>query len=217
MICLVSDRRRLSSKDDALDRLVEIVGAAARAGVDLIQIRERDLSAAGLTALVRRCVAAVDGTRSKVLVNDRADVALAAGAHGVHLRADSVPASSVARLLAREALVGRSVHSLEEAVASGREGCVDYLVLGTMFQTSSKEASQRLATLEELAHLAIGIPVLAIGGMTVERAAVVSRAGAAGIAGIGLFIPPDHEDPDRYFQTLVAALRRAFDTCEAVS
>jgi thiamine-phosphate pyrophosphorylase len=217
MICLVSDRRRLSAKPDAVDRLVEIVGAAARAGVDLIQIRERDLSAAGLTALVQRCVAAVDGTSSKVLVNDRADVALAAGAHGVHLRADSMPASAVRRLLASEALVGRSVHSLEEAAASRCEGRVDYLVFGTMFQTSSKEASQRLATIEELAHLKIGIPVLAIGGMTVERAAVVSRAGAAGIAGIGLFIPPDHEDPDRYFQTLVAALRRAFDTGEAVS
>ena len=97
MICLVTDRRRLSIAADDIDRLVDLVAAAARAGIDLIQIRERDLDARQLAALVRRCVDAVEGTGTKVLVNDRADVAIAAGAHGVHLRGDSIAAPAVRR------------------------------------------------------------------------------------------------------------------------
>ena len=99
MICLVTDRRRLSTGEDAADRLVDLVAAAARAGIDLIQIRERDLDARRLVALVKRCVAAARGTSTKVLVNDRADVADAAGAHGVHLRGDSIAATAIRSLL----------------------------------------------------------------------------------------------------------------------
>jgi thiamine-phosphate pyrophosphorylase len=222
MICLVSDRLRLSSGSDAIDRLVEVVGSAARAGIHLIQIRERDLPAVEQQSLVRRCVAAVDGTLSKIVVNDRADVALVSGAHGVHLRADSLPVTGVRTLLPPEAVVGRSVHSVAEAVSVTRTGSVDYLIFGTMFPTQSKRGEHRLATADELALACqsvagpnAGIPVLAIGGITVERAAAVARAGAAGIAAIGLFVPPPNQNLDRFFQTLVADLQRAFDTYRA--
>ena len=235
MICLVSDRRRLSTGADDVDRLVDLVAAAARAGVDLIQIRERDLDARRLAALVRRCVASAAGTSTKVLVNDRADVAMAAGAHGVHLRGDSCPAAAVRSLLGGGALIGRSVHSAPEAAAVSQAGGVDYLIFGALYQTSSKDAGHPVATLDELsaacraaaalkagttpvrsAHF-VGVPVLAIGGITTERAGDVARAGAAGIAGIGLFVPPAGTSADRHLQSTVAALRRAFDTCEAVS
>src|SRR5688572_7868800 len=88
--CMITDRSRLGAGWE--DALVARVAAAARDGVDLVQVRERDLDARVLTRVVERCVAAVARTRTRVLVNDRVDVALAAGAHGVHLRGDSMPA-----------------------------------------------------------------------------------------------------------------------------
>ncbi len=219
MICLVTDRRRLSAGPEAIDRVVDLVAAAVRAGIDLIQVRERDLDARALVALVRRCVAAAEGTTTRVVVNDRADVAVAAGAPGVHLRHDSIEVSAARLLLGGRALIGRSVHGADEAGTAWRGG-VDYLVFGTMYGTSSKDAGHPVATLDELRSVcrsAAGIPVLAIGGVTVQRAAEVARAGAAGIAGIGLFVPPAGTSTDRHLQTVVVELRRAFDTCEAVT
>ena len=220
MICMVTDRRRLASGGDAIDRLVELVGAAGRAGIDQVQVRERDLDARHLVELVRRCVAAVEGTRTKVVVNDRVDVSVAAGAAGVHLRSDSIDAAATRSLLGGGALVGRSVHHREEAAAVAAAGGVDYLIFGTLHQTASKEAGHPVATLDALGatcRAAAGIPVLGIGGMTVERAADAARAGASGIAGIRLFVPPAGESADKHVQMIVAGLRRAFDTCETVS
>lgn len=218
MICLVTDRRRLSAGHDAADRLVELVAAAAHAGVDLIQVRERDLDARDLIALVRRCLDAARRTTTKVLVNDRTDVAIAAGAHGVHLRGDSIDTTAARALLPPGALVGRSVHTVEEAAAASRAGGLDYLILGTLFPTSSKDSTRRLTTLDELsaASRATAVPVLAIGGMTVERASAAVRAGASGVAGVGLFVPPDGRPWPPHLQAIVADLRRAFDTCGAV-
>ena len=221
MICLVTDCRRVSAGPDATARLVELVASAARAGVDLIQVRERDLDTRSLLALVRQCLDAAQGTGARVLVNDRADVALAAGAQGVHLRSDSISAAKVRTLLPDGAIVGRSIHSAEEAEAAAREGATDYLIFGTLFETASKSPYPRLATLDELTEVcraAAGLPVLAIGGMNIDRAALVRRAGAAGVAGIGLFIPPDAtREPDRHLHDLVVGVRRSFDTFQAVS
>jgi thiamine-phosphate pyrophosphorylase len=218
MICLVTDRRCLGDDPRAADRLVDVVAAAAQAGVDLIQIRERDLETRDLVALVRRCVDAVRGTAAKVLVNDRVDVALASGALGVHLRSDSIDAPAVRQILPAGALIGRSVHGAEEAVAVSQLGGVDYLILGTVFQTESKSSAQRHLSLEELstARRLVPIPILAIGGMTVERAPAIVRAGAAGIAAIRVFVPPAGEPPSRHIRSVVSHLRRAFDTCGAV-
>ena len=123
LICLVTDRHRLSPHADrtqALDRLVQLARAAAHAGVDLIQIRENDLTARDLAGLVELCVAVAEGTPSKIVVNDRLDVALAEGAGGVHLRADSIEAGSVRCLVPREFVVGRSVHGAAEAAEVAR-------------------------------------------------------------------------------------------------
>ena len=220
MICLVTDRMRLSSGADNVDRLVDLVGAAAGAQIDLVQVRERDLDTRALVALVGRCVRAVEGSRTKVVVNDRADAVVAAGAHGVHLRADSIEASAVRRLLGSEAIVGRSVHTAAEAAAmADADSGIDYLVFGTLYATPSKEAGHRVATFDDLrlaCRVAAGVPVLAIGGLTVDRAADVARAGAAGVAGIGLFIPPPGVSADRHLEAIAEALRRTFDTCGAV-
>jgi thiamine-phosphate pyrophosphorylase len=218
MICLITDRSRLSSGDDAADRLVGLVEAAAAAGVDVIQVRERDLDARPLTVLVERCVEAVRGTAARVVVNDRADVALAAGAHGVHLRSDSAAADRIRPLLAPDALVGRSVHTAERAAEACRVGGIDYLILGTLYATSSKDSSHRLTSVDELSAACrlSTVPVLAIGGITVETSRRVAAAGASGIAAIGMFIPPSGRGLEHHVRSVVAELRRTFDTCKAV-
>lgn len=163
---------------------------AVDAGVDVLQIRERDLEAGDLARLCADFLAIVRGTRSRVVVNDRVDVALACGAHGVHLRGDSMP-PAVARVMApRGFLIGRSVHSLEEA--EGVAGSVDYLIAGTVWPTASKpdlESRKLLGAdgLSRLAHQAT-VPVLAIGGISIDRIGAVARSGAAGVAAVGLFV-----------------------------
>lgn len=202
---MVSDRRRFGDRGE--DALVERVAAAAHAGIDLVQIRERDLDARDLCRLVTRCVRAAHGTHTRVLVNDRVDVALAAGAHGVHLRGDSVPAARVREIVPRGFLVGRSVHDAQEAAAIATDGGVDYLLFGTVFATTSKPGV-RAAGVEGLtdAAAASAVPVLAIGGITPQSVRRLGRSGAAGIAAIGLFadVTPD-KLPD-----IVAQVSRAF-------
>ena len=202
-LCLVSDRRAIGERP-----LVALIGEAARAGVDLIQIREPDLDDRALVTLARAAVAAVRGTPARVIVNDRADVALAAGAAGVHLRGDSMPAGRVRAMTGPGFLVGRSVHDEGEAAAVDAEGACDYLIFGTVFPSSSKPPEHRAAGLEALGRVCARVDarVLAIGGIPIDRAPEAARAGAAGIAAIQLFATAAdlHE--------IVRALRRAFDT-----
>ena len=206
---MITDRRR--SGADWERALVDRVAAAARAGVHLVQIREHDLDGRALTRLVERCLLAVRGTAARIVVNDRLDVALAAGAHGVHLRGDSVPGLRVRAIISRPFVVGRSVHAREEAerVADG----LDYLVYGSVFDTSSKPGAVAAGTrgLAEVAG-ATTRPVLAVGGMTTERASEVARAGAAGFAAIGLFA----DCPVDALQVIVRTASMAFDTLGGV-
>jgi thiamine-phosphate pyrophosphorylase len=188
--------------------LIALIGDAARAGVDLIQIRERDLSDRALVALTREAIAAVHGTAARILVNDRPDIALAAGAAGVHLRGDSSPASGVRTMAPGGFVIGRSVHTEDEAAAAELEGGCDYLMFGTVFPSTSKPPNHRSAGLDALGRACsrVRLPVLAIGGLTVERGAAVAAAGAAGIAAIGLFV----ESHD--LSVAVRSLRAAFDS-----
>ena len=204
---MITDRRRLGSGGEAA--LVRRVAVAARAGVQLVQIRERDLDGGPLLRLVERCVDAVRGTRTRVLVNDRLDVALAAGAHGVHLRADSMPAARVRRVVPAGFLIGRSVHAAGQAQRVAAEGGADYLIFGPVFATASKPG-QSPAGLQALASVvaATTLPVLAVGGITPETASGLAETGAAGAAAIGLFGDSD----DEALQVVVPALNRAFDT-----
>jgi thiamine-phosphate diphosphorylase len=193
VLCLVTDRHRFAGASNVDDRrkedfLVGCVGAAAQAGVDLIQVRERHLEGGALTRLAQRCVEAVDGTSTRVLVNDRVDVALASGAHGVHLPGHGVPALRVRRIVPPGFLIGRSVHHASEAARVADEGGLDYLVFGTIFPTTSK-AGVSPAGLEGLAAAAaaVSLPVLAIGGITAANALAIARTGAAGVAAIAMF------------------------------
>jgi thiamine-phosphate pyrophosphorylase len=204
---MITDRRRLGPDGDNL--LAGRVGAAARAGVHLVQIRERDLEGGPFLRLVARCVDAVRGTRARILVNDRVDVALAAGAHGVHLRADSAAASRVRRVVPSGFLIGRSVHSMAEALGATADGGADYLMFGTVFPTASKPG-QAAAGTTALAEVVVAtpLPVLAVGGVTIATAPDVARTGAAGLAAITLFAHAS----DEVLHAAASEAVAAFDT-----
>lgn len=183
--------------------------SAVRADVDLIQIREPDLPDRALLDLVRCAVDAARGTGSGVLVNDRFDVALAAGADGVHLRSSSVPAPLMRRHLPPGFLLGRSVHGAAEAARVAAEGGVDYLIMGTVYASASKpgRAPCGIAALAETTR-AVRLPVLAIGGVTVDNLREVLDAGAAGAAAIGLFAEPGPAGGFDAISATVAEIRR---------
>ncbi len=183
--CLITDRRRLP--DASREALVSSVRAAAAAGVQLIQLRERDLDGRALFDLAGQVIGAVRGTSARVLINDRLDVALAAQAHGVHLRASSFRPSRVRAIAPSGFLIGQSVHSAADAVTMAGEGA-DYLVFGNVFETVSKpgKPGTGLAALREVVR-ATPLPVLGVGGVTRERVPQLIAAGAAGFAAISLF------------------------------
>ena len=191
---MVTDRRRLGARGE--EALIRRVGLAARAGIHLIQIRERDMADGALLALVRQAVSAVRGTRARVLVNDRVDVALAACAHGVHLRSDSVPAARARAVTPPGFLIGRSLHTRDEVVTMSAEGLVDYVLFGTVFSTTSKpnQAAAGAAGLRDAAIAARGLPVLAIGGVTTENTRQLAGTGCSGFAAIGQFADGPEEE-----------------------
>jgi thiamine-phosphate pyrophosphorylase len=216
-ICLVTDRRRLCDADarrthepGTNERLIELVRDAAEAGVDLIQVREPDVEAGALCALVERCLRATEGSGVRIVVNDRLDVALAVGAAGVHLSSRSVPADRVRSIAPAPFLVGRSVHDARETAAQVAAGGLDYLVFGTVFESASKPGMPPvgLQRLREAVQSAGSVPVLAIGGLTTTTAPLAAAAGAAGVAAIGAFLPVPSRPPMR---ALVGQLRAAFD------
>jgi len=183
----VTDRRRFGL---SVDDLVLRAGRAVQAGVDVIHVRERDLSDRELAALVRRVVAVAAGTPTRVLVNDRIDIAIVAGAGGVHLRGDSPSASRLRSLAPAGFVVGRSVHSIAEIDAAVAGGGCDYLLFGTVFPSAGKPDRHPVAGLHGLAAACARspLPVIAIGGMSEERAEALRRAGAAGFAAVGMFM-----------------------------
>ena len=197
ILCYVSDRKSLPADARGGEAaLLEARESAAAAGVDWMQIREKDLPGARLAALTRAAQERAAQKKTRILVNDRLDVALAAGAGGVHLGEESLPAEEVVRWLRSAAcarapqdfLVGVSCHALEAARAAERAGA-DYVFFGPVFATPAKAlygAPQGLARLGEVCR-ALQIPVLAIGGITAENAAACLAAGARGIAAIRLF------------------------------
>ena len=182
-LCYITDRLGLAPAP-----LVSHLQAVVRAGVDLIQLREKDLACRELLGLAKTSVEISQGSKTRIVVNDRLDVALAAGAHGIHLGGQSVPPGVVRRYVGRDFLVGVSCHSMEEALKA-EAGEADYILLGPVFDTPSKRRYGPPLGLNKLSEVAsrIRIPVLALGGITVERVRTCLEAGATGIAGIRLF------------------------------
>jgi thiamine-phosphate pyrophosphorylase len=168
--------------------LLAAIDRALRAGVGWVQIREKDLSARELFELTSAVMKLVGGAPSKIFVNTRADVALAAGADGVHLPAGSIPAAEIRKVSPPGFVVGVSCHNSSEVRRAASEGA-DFVVFGPVFETPSKRAygpPQGLKKLKQ-ACAAAPIPVLALGGVGLGNAGECVAAGAAGVAGISLF------------------------------
>jgi len=183
-LTLVSDRRRLPGGD-----LPAMAAAAARAGVDWIQIREKDLSDGALVRLARAVMEAVARTRTRVLVNGRPDVATLAGAHGVQLPEEGLPVAEVKRCFPGLTL-GASRHSVEGARRAEAEGA-DFVLFGPVFATPGKtQPPLGPAALAEAAR-SLRVPVHAIGGLSAQTAGTVHRAGARGLAAIRPFLEGD--------------------------
>jgi thiamine-phosphate pyrophosphorylase len=157
------------------------VERAIRDGIEMIQVREKDLPSRELYELVNKIRGLAAGTKTRVLVNDRLDVALAAGIDGVHLPSSGLPPALVRPLVK---LLGVSTHSVSEAIEA-EKAHADFIVFGPVFDSPGK-TSVGLEPLKEVVS-SVGIPVLAIGGITAANAGEVRKAGAAGIAGIRLF------------------------------
>ncbi len=190
---------------DVTARLATITAALA-AGVDAVQLRDRQASGRSLLAAAESLRPATRAHGGVLLVNDRVDVALAVGADGVHLPAASFPIAVTRRLVGPDAWIGRSTHSPAEAEAAAAEGA-DYVVLGPIYATPSKAAFGPPLGIDAIAAARTARPLLAIGGITADRVAAVRRAGADGVAVIRAIL--DAPDPGAAAAELRAAVRNS--------
>ena len=189
LLYLITDRKAGSPTDGAtVAQLAEFLLDAAEAGVDMIQIRERDLSGRELFELTKTVFESTKPYGADVFVNDRADIAAALPGVGVHLTTRSIPANVVRAAFGGKLKIGVSTHSLQEA-NTAEEGGADFVVFGPVFETASKKqygAPVGIAALGEVAAR-VTIPVFALGGVNLSNYREALDAGAVGIAGISIF------------------------------
>jgi thiamine-phosphate pyrophosphorylase len=165
--------------------LIECIARHLAAGMEMIQLRERDLSTRELQALAEAVLRLPNPHGTRILINDRTDVAISTGAAGVHLRGNSVSPARIRAITDADLLIGVSCHTADEVRRAAGEGA-SFAVLAPIFPTPGKGPALGLGTLAEAAS-AVRIPVLALGGVTAERVQACTDAGAAGIAAISLF------------------------------
>ncbi len=197
----ITDRRQFPGDcHEQEQRLLAKIAECAAAGVEYIQLREKDLGARALEELAMKAITVLGGSGTKLLINGRTDVALACGAHGVHLPSNDLPASEVHTIFARanmaEPVIGVSTHSAAE-VASAESHGASFAVFGPVFEKNGSANSEGLEKLRQICHRTEAaqppMPVWALGGITLENAQQCAEAGAAGIAAIRLFQQNDVE------------------------
>ena len=191
----ITDRRQFAGDNQEQERrLLAKIAECAAAGVEYIQLREKDLETRALEVLALKAMAALGGSRTQLLINARVDVALACGAHGVHLPSNELSASEVLFIFARagrsEPVIGVSTHFLSE-VASAEAHGASFAVFGPVFEKSGSANREGLEQLRRICHRTDAaqppMSVWALGGITLENAQQCIGAGAAGIAAIRLF------------------------------
>jgi len=169
--------------------LLDLIEAAVRGGVTVVQLRAKNLPFPAFLELGLGAAGRLAGTGVPLLVNDRLDIALACGATGVHLGRDDMPLATARRILGGDKIIGLSVNTLEEAQRAEREGA-DYVGAGPAYPTATKETGLAVLGSEGLGRIkrAVGIPVVAIGGVSASNAAAVARSGVDGIAVISAIL-----------------------------
>ncbi|HEY5027618.1 MAG TPA: thiamine phosphate synthase [Candidatus Angelobacter sp.] len=175
-------------------RLLAKIAECAAAGIEYIQLREKDLEVRALEDLARKAMEAIGGSRTRLLINSRTDVALACGAQGVHLPANDLAASEVRSIFARagksDAVIGVSAHSASEVALAEAHGA-SFAVFGSVYEkagTTNRDGLEQLRRICDRTEAAQPpMPVWAIGGITLENARQCAAVGAAGIAAIRLF------------------------------
>ena len=189
LVYLITGRRLLPNRATGpdLNFLIEFADRALAAGVDMVQIREPDLSARDALSATEAIAGLARKSGARVLLNERADIAACAAA-GVHLTTRSLTAAAVRRAFGPSLLIGVSTHSFEEARAAERGGA-DFIVFGPVFETASKRQYGKPVGLEALRRVAtrLTIPVLALGGIKPSNFREALDTGAAGISGISMF------------------------------
>jgi thiamine-phosphate pyrophosphorylase len=196
---LVTDRRQVDRD------LVEVVGECVAAGLPAVQLREKDLGAGELLALARRLLAVTRPHGARLVVNDRLDVALAAGADGLQRTSTSMALADIRAVAGDRLRIGASVHALDEAIAADAAGA-DWIVFGPVYDTPSKRAFGAPQGLQKLAGVtkSVRTPVIAIGGITPERVREVLDAGAAGVGVISAILasPSPGDATKRFMEAL---------------
>lgn len=184
---IVTDRKASRGRDH-----MSMVRAALDGGADVIQLRDKDLSGRDLYALAREMASLVHASRARFIVNDRLDIALAAGADGVHLGQYDLPVAAARSLSPPSFIIGASVGSVEEALAAERDGA-DYIALSPVFSTPTKDDAGPGHGLEVLREIkaAVKLPVIAIGGVNAGNVTEVVAAGADGVAVISAVLGAD--------------------------
>ncbi|MBI4282557.1 MAG: thiamine phosphate synthase [Chloroflexi bacterium] len=208
-LCLVTDRTLCGP-----NLLEKKVAAAMSGGVDMVQLREKDLPASELLELALKLRSITRG-KALLVINDRLDVALAAGADGLHLPQDSLSVQDARRVVPSHLLVGKSVHDLTSTSLAAKEGA-DYLVLGTIFPTSSHPGAHTGGlNLISTVTRQVDAPVLAIGGVNSSNVASVVGAGAKGVAVISAILAAP--DPERAARELKHSLIAAWEAREGLA
>lgn len=202
---LITDRRQTTGRD-----LPAVVEEALAGGVRAVQLREKDLSSRELLELARAMRELTGRYGAKLIINDRADIALAAGADGVHLGEASIPADTARQIVGASRLIGVSCHSKEAALAAEKSGA-DFITFGPVYPTPSKAAYGAPVGVERLAETValLRIPVFALGGIKRDNTPEVLATGAAGVALISAVIAAVNPNEEaRAFQTLLEQGRR---------
>ncbi len=199
-LCLVADRQFLGGRS-----FVELVERAIKGGVDMVQLREKNLKevrpwldlALELTRLCRK-------RKVLFIINDRVDIAAASGADGVHLGQDDFPVTLARKILGKRKIIGKSTHSLEQAKEAIKEK-VDYVAVGPIFWTQTKKIDRPVGTeLVAQVRQLTKKPILAIGGIKPENAAPLIAAGATGVAVVSALMgAPDAAEAARAFRKVL--------------
>jgi thiamine-phosphate diphosphorylase len=189
LICLITEGK-LTNENFQRDKnkLLELLKVAIDHQIDLIQIREKRIDASQLFEIARDAVSIAKNTKTRILINERFDIAIAANAHGVHLTSASLPIAAVRSLVADNFVVGVSTHAEDEiaiAVSSG----TDYVTYGPIFPTGNKLLSKGIEDLKTICNKFRPFPILGLGGISIENYASVSEI-ASGFASIGFLTDP---------------------------